>query len=407
MRIETKNRSVFLAVHLFFQMFVIVSALWPLACVGGNWVFWVLAGLFFVLYFFVQNGAFLFFAEWVLRRTENVFLSRVIFLACSYTLFIWWLTRGSLVIFGRFEGVPFFQPLLFLLNFKFIRLMIVLLGEWGTFFLLTFLSSYFLLGATVRWRRNSFFVMASFLLFFQVISETSVTFPGWISKVVLVPVVFDRSLSPGDQAEALCSVLASSIRAHPRGEYFCFPESAFSFPFDPTSSTGRALTSLSWGRVLVFGAYRREGGVVYNALFAVRDGEIFFYRDKTHGMPCVERLPRFFEHGMVARGLSTICPEGFFSQSAVLPSCFAMGEDATVVPLICSEFFWNIPLVGITSSTVILVVVHDAWFSGTILPWLMWRAAWLKSLLLHRSIIYVGYLYQGAFDAGGRWSHLL
>ncbi len=330
---------------------------------------------------------------------------RIILSAGLLTGFVFFMERCSLFFFGCCEGVPLFQPLIFLLDSFIVRDAIQLIGAWWTLFFVHGFLSVFCLG---RWRVGRVVCLLFFFCLavsFMVDKKTSVS-PPWLARCAVVRPPF----VPGgavDVSAHVQSVAHQLTALEPCRDLIFFPESAFPFPLSDHPSAHAALSSLSVGRTLFLGTHKHFSQRSCNAALCLCNGQELFWHEKTHGMIGLERLPLFLQWGPVMRGLRPLLGDGFFVQAVspenlALDGCFVC-DGLFLVPLICSEFFYCHSAHLLVPETVILALVNDAWFANTSIPDLLWYIARLKSLLWGCGVLYISYRYAGLFDATGSW----
>lgn len=400
----------FISYFLVAQIYAVLigcSGAWCLARASSSYLFWSFIGLLVTSYFFIQIGAWA-WAIWAIMGLikPNLFFCRIILLAGLLTSFVVWMERGSLFLFGKFEGFFLFQPLIFLLDSSIIRSLIRTIGSWGTLFILHVLLGA-VLGSGAKLRMTGLvclLILTGDLLFSDYLIScvtANCQLPAWLEQCAIVRPPF----KPGGQVDTSAHIneIAAQISQISSAKKIIFmPESAVPFPVSGTGPIGAALCSLSRGRVLVFGAHRFEQYAdqknIFNTAFCLCDGSISFLHDKTHGMIGLERLPKFLQADWVMRGLGSLVGTGFFTQSDrpdTLWRCSSAGPDFFL--LICSEFFYRYDQCGIPADTVVVALVNDAWFAGTFIPALLVRTARLRALELQRGVVYISYFHATAF----------
>lgn len=395
-----------------YALVLCATVIWCLARAGGNYLFWVGVGVALAGYLLAQVWAWYFvccFCGKVFRETA----CRIILFALLLTSFVFFMERCSLFLSGCCEGVPLFQPLIFLLDSFIARYAIQLMGGWWTLFVFHACLLFFCLESWhARGVMGSVFLMVFLGSFFSD-KKTSAPPPPWLARCAVVrpPFVPGRAI---DAAAHLQSVAHQMAALEPCRDLIFLPESAFPFPLCDNLPAHAALSSLSVGRTLFLGTHKRCSRGVFNAALCLCNGQEIFWHEKTHGMMGLERLPLFLQGGVlgeaVMRGLRSLVGDGFFAQAAapknsVLDGCFVC-NGLFLAPLICSEFFYRYRVRLLVPETVIVALVNDAWFDDTCMPDLLWYVARFKSLSWGCRVLYVSYRYAGLFDATGNWSVL-
>jgi hypothetical protein len=385
-----------------YLFFVCVTIIWSLACAGGNYLFW--AGVFIALvgYFLAQIGVWYLVCQFCVRNATKC---RIILPAVLMTSFVFWMERCSFFLFGCCEGVPLFQPLIFLLDSFIVRNLVFFVGAWSTLFLLHICLLTFFVR---RWgvvMRVFFLVVLCGSFFIERVLQP----PLWLTRCVVLrpPFVPGVSVDISAHVQSIAHLVAA-IAQHK--DLVFMPESAVPFVFADYASAYTALCSLSEGHTLFFGTHRRSrlcSRDIFNAVYCLRGGHEFFWHDKTHGMIGLERLPVAFQCGVIMRGLRPLLGDGFFVQAersdAMGADVCALGEGLVLKPFICSEFFYCYHLDKLDTGIVVVAFVNDAWFAGTAVPYLLWAVARLKALFLRRTVLYISYRYAGLFDIAGNW----
>lgn len=381
---------------------------WTFARASGNYLFWFIVGAVLAGCFSVQIYVIGRLIDRVIRSCLGI--CRIILLAISCTCFVWWMERVSLFFLGRIEGVPLFQPLIFLLDSLLVRLLIACIGVWGALFILHL----FLIVFVVYVRTRVAWFLLGLLLCDGMVSF-GVTFlsgcePGWLKMCAIVR----PSFVPGAVVNSMRHVneiahCFASVNGTAKKIIF-MPESSLPFPFASCRQSGAALCSLSLGHTIFFGSQRDGGtGDVFNTVFCLRDGAVVFWHDKTHGMVGFERLPCFLQVNFILRGIGSLLGNGFFTQSvsSVPDICINAGTGMpNFLPLICSEFFYWYGMAKVPDKTTVVAMVNDAWFSGTVIPILLRRLGRLRALELPGGVLYVSYRYGGFFDMTGKWYNI-
>lgn len=379
-----------------------------LARAGGSGVFWITVTIAVAVYLVAQILCWYFLLTRLMRRMKK---SRIIFSVFGMTFFILWMERFSFLLFGCCEGVPLFQPLIFALPHLFFR---VIVAKMGTFFSLL-LFHYMVLVVATGGRFARF--MAILIVFVcgalgrYVFHSGVISPPDWIERCVVVrpPFVPGVSIEVFGHVQGIAHELAGVHGRWPGRDLIFMPESAVPFALEDYAAAREAFASLSLGRTIFFGAHRAQESVrgrsVFNAALCFVDGELFFWRDKTHGMVGVERLPGYLQCGWIMRGLGPLLGSGFFVQA----DCADAGRWAvcdlsgmSVLPLLCSEFFYS-HRIQASCTVIVLALVNDAWFKRTPIPYVLWCCARYKAVRWKRTILYVSYDYAGLFDAAGNW----
>lgn len=418
---------------------VCLAIIWSLARVSGSYLFWLVIGLLLISYFFIQIAVW----EWFTRVMCRIYKCRIILSAGLCTCFIIWMERGALFLFGQFEGVPLFEPLIFLLDSVLVRWLIGHVGAWGTLFVVhSILGMVFLAcprepfetilrdkplripqGERVvvsgfstpnRSRKKNvsrgvglvlLLILAGDLLFSSRFIPPPDR-PAWLSQCAIVRPPFTPCCAV-NSCEHINSIATELALLDSSKKIIFMPESAVPFPFTSRSMAGAALLSLSEGRTLLFGAHRdgshrdgsgHAGQETYNTAFCLRDGAVIFSHDKTHGMVGLERLPVLLQVSWIMRGLGPLLGTGFFAQSHMpIVACPGLGTSPALLVLICSEFFYRYSRSGIASDMVVVALVNDAWFARTFIPRLLLWTARLRALELRRQVLYVSYFHADSF----------
>ncbi|MCL5436942.1 MAG: hypothetical protein M1549_03655 [Candidatus Dependentiae bacterium] len=424
-------------------------AIWSLARVGKNYLFWLVVSCLLTFYLLLQLCCWYLFCKRmpcertlcrsVIRAGHSpaghspakpaltVTACRIILISLCLTLSVWWMERCSFFIFGAWEGGPFFQPLIFLDELYLVRIILQHFGPFITLFLLH-------LGFVCSLHLSTFhcFRPARCILFLcVVIMGLEFVVRLWVCRASR-PVWLDRccvirpAWVPGARCfprlvvDEIAAQFAERVLTDPGRDLIFLPESALPFSLVDSAVAYAAISALSTGRWIFLGTYRRAASdgepVMFNAALCMADGNVALCHDKSHGMPGLERLPPLFATPAVCAGLSPVIGSGFFAQAHPSEGP-VLGEQLLSVPgeggaelsfsmLICSELFYRYRAPAGDPDTVIVALVNDAWFAHTPLPALLWRIAGCKACAWRRQILYISYEYAGLFAKDGSWFSL-
>lgn len=324
------------------------------------------AGIWLLLIFFVA-------------RIAGAFIA---WLGCTL-LFLWYMNCAVLWPFGQIEGLFFADPLLPLAAYPVLLWPLSFIGYW--FFLLLLLmvcGGVFL--PIVKVRCSAYALLGLWVIGIYV----------FYADRPVKKALYDRCVAPsipwsGAQVDryqhvsAIVDVLAGVKAAGVESPLILLPESALSWSFDKDGVMAfRLRDALSPGAELFFGAQREEGGSLFNTVYRGTEHSFYVEHDKTHGMPCVERVPWWW------RGRPW-CGERCCTQAEMEGWRTSCIDGYRCAWYLCSEFFFATSVVA--DCDVVLCLANDGWFGDSVVVEWLGLAARLKALCWRKPVVYVSY----------------
>lgn len=189
---------------------------------------------------------------------------------------------------------------------------------------------------------------------------------------------------PYERAQEICHHLIACKERHPEKRFIVLPESTFPFVLTEHLYAVKMWTdnALQTDTYLILGAYRREGGKLFNTFFITHQGRIIYYYDKTHLIP-------FFEQNhsnklVFKKGNSLFLhKKESFSPGTSPQNTFMLTGSDLITPLICSETFWTMP-----SCAQAVALVNDSYFSLAYFPLTMRLLAHMNALEQRTDLLY-------------------
>lgn len=323
----------------------------------------------------------------------------------SYWLFILFMDHCSMWAFGRLEGYFLLNPIFALAEQPKLLILLPVIGK-ALFTLLPFC----LAGAVVYWhitRKRCAGVLILALLAPWILSIAiplpRPAQPAWLFKIVPLQKAICGKQSIKWQIKEAQRLFKEIVVIHPEAELIVMPESSFYCDsLDIYPSLCNAWVAKKIGRPLdiTVGSFRWDGPSYRNTLHWIQDGTLKDVFDKRHAMVLVERLPPWLS--------CTALKDLFFKNfPCITPSTkkrpqLQLLADATFIPYICSELFFNDhPDDSYGKGTTILATTNDIWCKTTNIAHLMNLAARFRAVQWQRNILYISFLYANYYDTYG------
>jgi hypothetical protein len=366
--------------------------------INKSYAHWSLAFLlyFLIIIFFSFTSGFLFWGySGIVKLFKDNFLTRAFVLLLSWLLYINIILNFGSVITGKLEGYPFANPLIPLVNYKFIAKIILFFSHiyivspggsstpeylkssldkisfispasWGAGGLVTEAQGPIGCGQSV-------FHELSRLLSHNTVGESA-------------PIVVD---SPTVSKES-----GALVKSSDKLKIICAPESTFPFSLNKYPEI-----LLLWSGILpkkthfFLGAQMTVDKKIYQVVYWINQGRIINCYVKKHRVPFVEYMPKFWRIITPFTNIFLKEHDAFAKpREGIGVKSFRFSHDFSFYPQVCSELFYINS--GDTRGTsqkekakVILFFVNDSWFINFFKDWLE-RLAYLRALVTQCPIIY-------------------
>jgi len=302
--------------------------------------------------------------------------------SCFYTLckavgvlfiFIVWVDRYSLWMFGVLEGYPLMHPLLVLGNYpSFLWLLPIIGKNWLT--LLFFLPSTSII--TLFLYKNKWALLFCILTFLPWIVSFFITVsdnkPLWLQTIKPIPyITINQNAFSENSFKIALHDIAKKIEQYNECDVLFHAKKCVH---------------------VIFGASRIHNNICYNSLVWLYDGRIQYCFDKCHAMILSERLPFW---------LNYVKKMYFFNDkqpivvSSNIRNKIIIKDMIEFVPYLCSEFFFSEYPDDIFFDTPILVLVNDSIFlhynCAHYICKLLQLLTQCKAIQWQREIVYISY----------------
>ncbi|MBP6869750.1 hypothetical protein KBC04_02625 [Candidatus Babeliales bacterium] len=287
----------------------------------------------------------------------------------------------SFAMLDCFDGYPFINPLLPLVSWKWYLTGLPIIGTIGYWILVVMINVGF--GLLIQKYHQSLLLLLLLLFLFPVCFNIhKPVFPFPLDDIVyLQPSWNNLDLTPAQQFYQISRELDVIALRHHKVKIIVIPESGFSHNLWAWKDHLGAWICLDDVNLFI-GAHRYDHDKKYNSLYHIKNGTIVSWYDKTHLVPCVERIPWLLRK--VFTGLFTDGDE-VFSYPHNDQDC---GEMCGMQPVICSELFCDKKLP--VDNRPILFICNDSWLSLDYAKQLAQRSAQLYGLRHNCAILYVG-----------------
>ena len=204
--------------------------------------------------------------------------------------------------------------------------------------------------------------------------------PVWFRKCAHVKISHQKWNNPWDCAIALDECIKKTVEENPEAKILLMPEGAFPFPFNESDALQLwRENSLPKDVHLLFGAYRKENGKLYNSIYHVYECLIIESYDKSHCLFWTERTPKIGNWLQFLSLNERLC----FVSGSEHGSFFEI-DGHRIYPAICSECFCDTKTRGYS-----VLFVGEGSFGFSYIPILMRLDAFLKSRLINQGLTYV------------------
>jgi hypothetical protein len=177
------------------------------------------------------------------------------------------------------------------------------------------------------------------------------------------------------------------------------PESSFPFALNHYPQL-----PVFWSQALpskvnfLLGGHSSISKKLFQTIFWTQNGLIKKNYVKTHRVPFIERIPRFWKKMPCARNIFKHDLTAFsrFSHHNLCDCVFQIDHELAIIPQICSEFFFGtnlqkmVNLKSMSAYVVIFFFVNDSWFSPVFQKIMQLRAR-LQAAWVGLPLVYVGH----------------
>lgn len=220
--------------------------------------------------------------------------------------------------------------------------------------------------------------------------------PSYLLKLGYVQPPPKTLNNPLERAEEINMRIIKELQRKPSATCILMPESSFAYCLNnfPEIIELWGINALSQGYTLCIGSYRSDTCNEYNGFLLLRGCRITESYDKRFLMPFVEKLPWFMKKFSWIKNLFLKSTNEFSCGRGPRKS-FLLCDTLLVEPLVCSDLYLQpyTECTSLTSSTPILLLVNDSWFSMRYAQKLMYLYAIYYAMYSKRDILYIGHTY--------------
>lgn len=370
------------------------------------WWFGILMGLGIVVYQALIPGILFCATTRVIEKFSiKSLVSRLFLWICSLAVFIFWVDRYCLWIFGIPEGYPLMHPLIVLTHQGGLLLLLPVLGKQLLTILFLLVPGSFVLLLWYKNKKSMFFfvIISGIWIMSWLIGFSQEKQAYWYDCLKSLPyMVHCTSKNP----EIIMKIVARHIRdivtKFPCSSTIIMPESALNITdFENKPELLRAWSEEHIGKPvnIIFGTCRMKNDHYYNSLHWVHNGVLQAFFDKKHAMLITEQLPHAVNYDFLR---SIYFKEGI----SITRSCndrmlLKLSDDIQFVPYICSELFFNEYPDDCYKNIPIMVIVNDTLLRDSFMQNLLLLLAQFRAIQWQREIIYVSYSRSVIIDKRG------
>lgn len=301
----------------------------------------------------------------------------------SISLFIHriWINYAILIPFGRFEGYIFMNPLILLVDTPLQATM-----QWYNFDILSciFYSTITIITLCIFEKNKTKYcitttILILLILFPAAIEKQERPIPKWIHSICTIPLFFPDPKNLTTISTIIQNKIKLSRQNNPQKTLFVLPEGAINCPLSSNQIEKIFGTDNENDLILCSSSFKKQK--LRNCCFFLKQAichEIYY---KRHALPVTER-PIWYQ-----KNHTHIWP------SKNRHPVFIVNEKLSLVPYICSDFFFNTTQDDTFQHIPIIALCNDIWFSGfsSYIQQLMIKTAQLKAIYWQREIVYVAY----------------
>lgn len=303
----------------------------------------------------------------------------------STAIFIYLTCYCSFALLDSFEGYPFIDPLLPLTSWTWYLQPIADIG-WLNYWIIILMINVIISNLCEKFDLRLFGALLVFMFFplcFTCYKKSELLNED---KIVYLQSSWNESnLTASEQFYQIGRKIDQIALMSHEIKFIVMSESAF--PHDLLSWEKKlgVWTDLLDEKTSIFiGAHRYQDNKKYNSLYQIQDSRIIAWYDKTHLMPCVERIPWLFKKTFLFAGLFTDY-DHVFDHPKNDQSHIKMSG---LQPMICSELFCKVKKPDCDKP--LIFICNDSWLSLDYAQQLAFRFVKLYSLYHRLSVFYVG-----------------
>lgn len=301
--------------------------------------------------------------------------------------FIFW-------IFGIACGYPLGWPLVPLAYYPWLLSLLFFCGEYVIFIFLLIINA---IGALFLSEMKFCYFIFGIIFFipFCIGKLNGFYFdksPCLVAPLLGYAVPSRRGSNPLDIAQDIGYAVTSCLAKKKDAQIIVMPESSYPFSLNehPEMIHLWADIMVSEEVYLILGAHRSIHDKAYNCLYCIKNRRIIFYYDKKKLVPLTEYIPTHLKKLPGVADLFLKNKIHFEPRDNKSASTMLQIGNITIVPSICSEFFWGYPLSK--KGDIIMCIVNDTWFNSNMRALLCLYARY-RALCEKRMIIYVSHYY--------------
>jgi len=377
------------------HLFGVMSGMWQLA--DGPMLYRIIPPVTLIAMQSLWSSLWFFTTEYGIRlfKARAYSVRYVLWWFFTTWLYIIWMDRYCLWMFGVLEGYCLFMPILALVEHPYFLRPLLHIGMDGL------LALQLSVGAAVvwctlerSWRSYGVFclVLVPWVVMYAIPLREDRKPPSWLPYIGVIRSQFGFHEGA---AETLCHFQQHCLD-------LCVQYPSVCCIITPESTLYRTDIYNTWNALIqerrytllcsdefryIVGGFREECGLCYNTVWYGYRGDVIAFFDKQHALPLTERMPFLLNIPIIRHLYFANCAEISCGNKkrvvwGLLPSLF-------IVPYICSELFFARNPDDPYKDTPILALCNTIWAPR--LNALMLRGARFKAILWQRDIIYISH----------------
>ena len=362
---------------------------------------WIGAGA--ALWFWVTEAGIRWFSKYALSDTRTI---RLMCWAMSTCMYLVWIDRGCLWLFGRWEGLCVANLLVPLVSCPALLYGVSRCGVAVGLCMLVATAAMSIAGYIHPTKTRfillcacSMFWLIGFFIAPQDTENAYQNADNWVVQCKVIPRQFFALDAPFSTAHALWECVHACCMQYPAARIFIFPESAVSDPHACALFTQLYLKKAQPVHVLI-GGFSEDTHGYRNSVYWWCKGKAPVIFHKNHASPVTERISFAAQIPMVRSAYFSTMPEINPAIDKTRMACQFDECNCAGVIYICSELFFNNDPHDHHLSEPIIALCNDAW-ANKIAAQQMYYCARFKAIAWQRDIVYAAYRYQAVLAKTG------
>ncbi len=356
-----------------------------------------------VLFFFgLYCGLYSMIWIWLLQKKMNSQpLLQIVYRVLVTVLFFVAIDRFFLFPLGVIQGYPLFFPLIPLINTLAGVIFIATIQRWLFLIMVVIMQElivYSIVHSQFSRTKISIFIICFTTIFLFPPHCLFLTQKQLIEKYdtdsIACIVECKTEKNPQDHAQLLYSLMVKARQLYPQAKTFIMRESAFPFSLNEHRYAIEMWQKniMKEGDHIVFGSLWCENDACFNCFFCINECRIMHRYEKTHLIPLFEYIPESLFFKSKLRNLF-FQKKDLFSQGFSTSVPLKINDNTLILPVICSELFWNKRSKHLHTQCPLLCLMHDGHFANSGYDALMILMARYKACYEQRTIIYCSYFH--------------